>query len=184
MGGTSAGYKPSSSARARCLATVSSDIVPAVSDRARVLKDFGGSVEMPLKANFGGEGGASGSSSTAPREEYGTAGHEAPEPGVLSRQQSERSRDSTNQTDLARGGDDSFDSGGDTALEERYERTEATDCWRWCAMTSGVKSIDFRRRGENCARVCTQRHPTNQCYLSPTEAGIHAPSQSRQAVPT
>ena len=82
FGGTNAGYKPCSSARARCLARVSSDIVPA---RALFLKyeDFGGSVDIPLKANFGGDGGASGSSLTAFSCENGTAGHAAPVVGVL-----------------------------------------------------------------------------------------------------
>lgn len=59
------GYSPCSSASARCRARVSFEIDPGrVPLLARYIT-FGGSVEMPLNANLGGEGGASGSFSSS-----------------------------------------------------------------------------------------------------------------------
>ena len=82
------GYRPCSSARARCLARVSSDILSAADCR---WKDFGGSVEIPLMANLGGEGGRSASAWLLFRAEYGIAGHAAPptDPGLLLKESQE-----------------------------------------------------------------------------------------------
>lgn len=56
-------------------------MTPATGGRCIGLNDFGGSVEMPLNANRGGDGGRSGSSLLSVlNAENGIAGHEGVSP--------------------------------------------------------------------------------------------------------